>query len=248
MTVTADLVSLGSMSWSTLEWVWNEAANRVALQVLWCGVELTARRDEMAARAAVWAQVQAAYQKGASLSEISRLSGLSRAAIRVRARTEGWTRSDLDQEPVPCPAVARDRRADAVHPPLDNLPDERHVVIRQHRREWRDLDRLRREAIRATSASHSPPADLSSEEANRMSTREQLSQAKLLMTLYKNAVEALSAKQEGERRAHGFDYKIQQETGTVDKEKAEHDAKIAIEWKEWADSIGLSAKPSEEVH
>jgi hypothetical protein len=75
-----------------------------------------------------------------------------------------------------------------------------------------------------------------------MSTKEQLGQAKLLVTLYKNAVEALSAKQEGERRAHGFDYKIQQEVGSVDKEKAERDAKIAIEWKEWADRIGLSSE------
>jgi hypothetical protein len=81
-----------------------------------------------------------------------------------------------------------------------------------------------------------------------VSTKEQLGHAKLLMGLYKTAVEAITTKQEGERRAHGFDYRIQQETGTVDKEKAERDAKIAIEWKEWADSIGLSAKPSEEVH
>ncbi|HEV2605326.1 MAG TPA: hypothetical protein VGU24_16875, partial [Microvirga sp.] len=73
------------------------------------------------------------------MSEISRSSGLSRTAIRTRAHLEGWTRPDLDQEPLPCPAVARDRRADAVHPPLDSLPDERHAVIRQHRREWKDL-------------------------------------------------------------------------------------------------------------
>ena len=81
-----------------------------------------------------------------------------------------------------------------------------------------------------------------------MSSKEQLGHAKLLMTLYKNAVEAITTKQEGERRAHGFDYKLQQETRAVDKQKAERDAKIAIEWKEWADSIGLSAKPSEDVH
>jgi hypothetical protein len=81
-----------------------------------------------------------------------------------------------------------------------------------------------------------------------VSNKEQQSEAKLLMTIYKNAVEALTTKQEGERRAHGFDYKIQQETGTVDKEKAERDAKIAREFSQWADEIGLSAKPSEEVH
>ncbi len=196
----------------------------------------------MAARAAVWAQVRAGYEGGANLSELSRSSGLSRTAIRTRARLEGWTRPDLDQEPVPCPAVARDRRADAVHPPLDSLPDERHAVIRQHRREWRDLDRLRREAIRAASASHSSPADPSAEEANRMGNKERQSEAKLLMTLYKNAVEAITTKQEGERRAHGFDYKLQQEARGVDKEKAERDAKIAIEWKEWADRIGLSSE------
>jgi hypothetical protein len=115
-------------------------------------------------------------------------------------------------------------------------------VIRQHRREWRDLDRLRREAIRAASASHSSPADPSAEEANRMGNKERQSEAKLLMTLYKNAVEAITTKQEGERRAHGFDYKLQQEARGVDKEKAERDAKIAIEWKEWADRIGLSCE------
>ncbi len=201
----------------------------------------------MAARAAVWAQVRAAYEGGANLSELSRSSGLSRAAIRTRARLEGWTRPDLDQEPVP-PAEIRSRRTDAVHPPLDALPDERHALIRQHRREWRDLDRLRREAIRAASASHSPSVNPGAEGANRVSNKEQQSEAKLLMTIYKNAVEALTTKQEGERRAHGFDYKIQQETGTVDKEKAERDAKIAREFSQWADEIGLSAKPSEEVH
>jgi hypothetical protein len=235
------------MSCSTLEQVWNEAANRVALQVLWCGVELTARRDEMAARAAVWAQVQAAYQKGASLSELSRSSGLSRTAIRTRARLEGWTKPDAEQEPVPCHAVSKDRRPNAVHPPLDALPDERHALIRQHRREWRDLDRLRREAIRAASASHSPAANPGAEESNRVSTKEQLGHAKLLMGLYKTAVEAITTKQEGERRAHGFDYKLQQEVGSVDKQKAERDARLAIEWKEWADRIGLSCE-TEDVH
>ncbi len=194
----------------------------------------------MAAGAAVWAQVRAGYERGASFSELSRSSGLSRTAIRTRARLEGWTRPDAEQEPVPCPAGTRGRRPDAVHPPLDSLPDERHAVIRQHRREWRDLDRLRREAIRAASAS--PPASPSPEEANRVSSKEQLGHAKLLMTLYKNAVEAITTKQEGERRAHGFDYRTQQETGTVDKQKAERDAKIAIEWKEWADRIGLSCE------
>ena len=196
----------------------------------------------MAARADVWAQVRAAFEGGANLSELARSSGLSRTAIRTRARLEGWARSDAEQEPVPCPAETRSRPTDAVHPPLDSLPDERHAVIRQHRREWRDLDRLRREAIRAASASHSSPADPSAEEANRMGNKERQSEAKLLMTLYKNAVEAITTKQEGERRAHGFDYKLQQETGTVDKQKAERDAKIAIEWKEWADRIGLSCE------
>ena len=198
----------------------------------------------MAARADVWAQVRAAYEGGANLSELSRSSGLSRTAIRTRARLEGWTRSDAEQEPVP-PAEIRSRRTDAVHPPLDALPDERHALIRQHRREWRDLDRLRREAIRAASAS--PPASPSPEEANRVSSKEQLGHAKLLMGLYKTAVEAITTKQEGERRAHGFDYRIQQEVGSVDKEKAERDAKIAIEWKEWADRIGLSCE-TEDVH
>ncbi len=75
-----------------------------------------------------------------------------------------------------------------------------------------------------------------------MSTKEQQAYAKALMAMYRTAVEALSAKQEGERRAHGFDYKLQQETGTVDKQKAERDAKIAIEWKEWADRIGISSE------
>ncbi len=196
----------------------------------------------MAAGAAVWAQVRAGYQSGYSLSELSRSSDLSRTAIRTRARLEGWTRPDADQEPVPCPAGTKTRRTDAVPASFDSLPDERHVLIRQHRREWRDLDRLRREATRTASAPHSPPAHLSPEEASRWSTKEQLGHAKLLMTLYKNAVEALTTKQEGERRAHGFDYKIQQEVGVVDKEKAERDARLAIEWKEWADRIGLSSE------
>ncbi len=194
----------------------------------------------MAARAAVWAQVQAAYQEGASLSELSRSSGLSRAAIRTRARAEGWTKPETPQlsDPVSPGPLARVGTTS----PLDSLPDERPALIRQHRREWRDLDRLRREAIRATSASHSPAANPRAEEANQVSSKEQQAHAKLLMTLYKLAVEGLTTKQEGERRAHGFDYKIQQEVGSVDKEKAERDARIAIEWKEWADRIGLSSE------
>jgi hypothetical protein len=80
-----------------------------------------------------------------------------------------------------------------------------------------------------------------------LSTKEQQAYAKALMGLYKTAVEAITTKQEGERRAHGFDYKLQQEVGSVDKQKAERDAKIAIEWKEWADRIGLSCE-TEDVH
>jgi hypothetical protein len=80
-----------------------------------------------------------------------------------------------------------------------------------------------------------------------VSAKERQSEAKLLMAIFKLAVEGLTTKQEGERRAHGFDYKLQQETAAVDKEKAERDAKIAIEWKEWADRIGLSCE-TEDVH
>lgn len=80
-----------------------------------------------------------------------------------------------------------------------------------------------------------------------MDAKEQLGQAKALMAIFKLAVEGLSTKQEGERRAHGFDYRIQQEAGAVDKEKAERDAKIAIEWKDWADRIGLCSE-TEDVH
>jgi hypothetical protein len=175
----------------------------------------------MAAQAAVWAQVRAGYQQGASLSELARSSGLSRTAIRTRARLEGWTKPETAQpsDPVSPGPLARVGTTS----PLDSLPNERHALIRQHRREWRDLDRLGRESIRAASASHSSPADLSAKEANRMSTKEQQSHAKGLMGLFKAAVEGLTIKQEGERRAHGFDYKAQQEEkvdkGALDKQR-----------------------------
>jgi hypothetical protein len=104
--VTAALRALVPWLGSTLEQGWNEAANRWHFG--YSGGGGTDREEiEMAARADVWAQVRAAYEGGANLSELARSSGLSRTAIRTRARLEGWTRSDLDQEPLPCPAGAR---------------------------------------------------------------------------------------------------------------------------------------------
>jgi hypothetical protein len=50
-------------------------------------------------------------------------------------------------------------------------------------------------------------------------------------------VEGLTSKQEGEWRAHGFDYKLQQEAGTVDWENLEKERQDILAFNEFVDDL-----------
>ncbi len=55
------------------------------------------------------------------------------------------------------------------------------------------------------------PEDLTEDEKLQWSSHKRLAYAKTIASLYRTLVEGLTSKQEGERRAYGFDYKLQQE-------------------------------------
>jgi hypothetical protein len=81
------------------------------------------------------------------------------------------------------------------------------------------------------------PEDLTEDEKLQWSSHKRLAYAKTIASLYRTLVEGLTSKQEGEWRAHGFDYKLQQEAGTVDWENLEKERQDILAFNEFVDDL-----------
>ena len=142
---------------------------------------MTARYD--------WEGIRAAYEAGASMGELSRAHGVSKAAISKRARSGGWVRdtSGAVQRLATAKvngivnAVNPKKKAEAVERAADALA----AVIQRHKSEWERHWRIVEEALES--------GDFEA--------------AKLA----KITAETLRLRQDGERRAWGLDGKA--ETG-----------------------------------
>ena len=87
-----------------------------------------------------WETIRAEYEVGASMGELSRLHGVSKAAISKRARSEGWMQ-DLSGAVNRLTAAKVNGIVDTVNPvkkaaALDRAAEQKAAVIRRHKEEW----------------------------------------------------------------------------------------------------------------
>ena len=87
-----------------------------------------------------WETIRAEYEVGASMGELSRLHGVSKAAISKRARSEGWMQ-DLSGAVNRLTAAKVNGIIDTVNPvkkaaALDRAAEQKAAVIRRHKEEW----------------------------------------------------------------------------------------------------------------
>lgn len=163
-----------------------------------------------------WSDIKSAFERGVSTKKLSKINGVSRAAISTRAQKEGWTRPSAEEieRAVTNDTMSRLYGVKGQNPAEDaraigDVADERVAVIRGHRAEWKSLERLRRLAIKSAVDESFVPDGWDS--AVPFSNSARLKFSKEVASLYRTLVEALTAKQEAERRAHGFDHKMQLE-------------------------------------
>jgi CRISPR/Cas system-associated exonuclease Cas4 (RecB family) len=204
----------------------------------------------MARDHALWGIIRRDFEKGISTVKLSEHYKIPRSTLRHHIDTKGWLRpTRLTRDKAYIAAWEKAARGEASHDEMANLASsdgddghdalvstipEKAEIIRLHKIEWRDVDTLRKLAMKAAKTPGWAPADLTDEEKAKWSSSKRLSFARTVMSLYKSAVEAITAKQEGERRAHGFDYKDHLDK-TRNPEDAQREAKYV---KEWIENMG----------
>jgi hypothetical protein len=156
-----------------------------------------------------WLQIGEAYRSGASASSLSRIHQISRQAIDAKAKRMGWrkgeyveaVKSEVDSR-AHAKADGTDGVAEeALEAALDRAADARADIIREHRKQWAAMQKTLHDGMHLL---HAAPE---SEEPGEASMR--LKKAETMLNIFSKGTNAIFMYQEGQRRAHGFDYKIQ---------------------------------------
>lgn len=176
-----------------------------------------------------WDEIQELVEGGLSYTELSKQYGVSRQAISERAKRQGWVPGSASAE---VDRLTSERLAgvagltDATQRKgaMVRVADERASLIEKHREEWVRLEVLEQEIWRCMNDKDYLPTFWDTTPMPGDETKledpfdHQARKAHLrhLQQSYKSMAEAFMTKQEGQRRSHGFDYKIQQESGGKD--------------------------------
>jgi hypothetical protein len=177
---------------------------------------------------AEWQIIREAYEEGTSLTEIGRQYEVSAQAVHKQAKKRGWVRAHRrvsDVQPDVDAATTAKLVDEFNHAGFNHginhagedegyaeavagAADLRVGIIRRHRSAWDELRELERMAFQAAlEPDWVPPGD---EPGHSLPFSKRLDYATSLAKLYKQHAEQLMTAQEGERRANGFDYKLQQ--------------------------------------
>jgi hypothetical protein len=162
----------------------------------------------------VWDEVERQYRAGVIVHVIAQTFNVSRVRIRLQAERFGWTRGATGGDaasPGESSGAAPQTGAGAVI-----SPSARNGLFERRRGEWEGFYELRADAYRILRGE--TPWRL--EAVEKSSVLERIDLAKDLFALAEKDAKALMMAQEGERRAHGLDYKQQQEAQVVDEATA----------------------------
>ena len=103
--------------------------------------------------------------------------------------------------------------------------DERAHLIRFHQREWKDIEKIRKLAIKAFTDDEFKPSDADED----WSAKERLAYASKLFNMYNTAANALMVAQEGQRRSYGFDYRDQRKAANAEAQDQTRRAELMTE-------------------
>jgi hypothetical protein len=177
---------------------------------------------------AEWQIIRAAYEEGASLTEIGRRYEVSAQAVHKQAKKRGWVRADqglsdvqTDVDVATTAKLAGEFNHAGVNHGINHAGEDegyaaavagaadlRVGIIQRHRSAWSELPELQRTAFQAAlDPDWVPPGD---EPGHPLPFSKRIEYAMSVAKLYKQHAEQLMTAPEGERRANGFDYKLQQ--------------------------------------
>ncbi len=197
---------------------------------------------------AEWQIIREAYEEGTSLTEIGRQYEVSAQAVHKQAKKRGWIRANRGVSDVQADVDrlttaklaggfnhagvnhagvnhksinhASEDEGDAEA--LEGSADLRAGIIQRHRTAWNEVRELGRMAFQAAlEPDWVPPGD---ETGHPLPFGRRIEYATNLSRLFRQHAQDLMAAQEGERRAHGFDYKLQRS-----ETKPPEDPQLAIE-------------------
>jgi hypothetical protein len=189
----------------------------------------------------MWDEIARQYQAGIVVSVIAKTFNVSRVRIRRQAERFGWTRGATGRNaasPGEISGAAPQARADAVIP-----PPARDGLFERHQGEWEPLYELRADAYRVLRGE--TPRILDAVETS--SAWERMDIAKDLLTLIEKDAKVLMMAQEGERRAHGLDYKRQQEAQQEDEATARRRAELIRSFLNAVDGVKQRAERADAI-
>jgi transposase-like protein len=180
-----------------------------------CGVvsweeQLRGTQDGAAERGGLADDRGAVWAPGVNVSQLAERHGVSRAAIREQARRRGWVKGAPSETGAGPGHSATASLAWMEGQAGGRSADERErlALIRRHQRAWREVEGIREVAVKIVlDESFVPPGLTPPEDGGGLAWHKaRLAYAKTLIGLYDVTVRATTGAQEGERRAHGFDY------------------------------------------
>jgi hypothetical protein len=162
-----------------------------------------------------WEEIEQRYTEGAPVSTLARDFNVSRARITRRASKDGWHRQQAGLVPARVPGPRQDGPSGSVTDDVAKRAsplDQRALLSERHQAAWAEVYALRNDAYRILKGERTTL--LRDVGADPMQAR--VSAAEKLIAMFDKSVRALALAQEGERRAHGFDYRQQQEVRAED--------------------------------
>jgi hypothetical protein len=191
--------------------------------------------------AEMWDEIARQYQAGIVVSVIAKTFNVSRVRIRLQVERFGWTRGATRRNaasPGESSGAAPQAGADAVI-----SPPARDGLFERRRGEWEPLYELRADAYRILRGE--TPRILQGVEMSGV--LERIAIGKDLLTLIEKDAKALMMAQEGERRAHGLDYKQQQEAQTEDEATARRRAELIRSFLNAVDGVNQRAERADAI-
>ncbi|MEE1611887.1 hypothetical protein [Microvirga sp. CF3016] len=174
-----------------------------------------------------WQKLGEEWSAGSSVSSLSLKYNVSRKAIDNAAKRNGWIKNPIVNQALT--VVRREKTEDDPRTGTENarvvhVACDRATLILQHQGQWSDIYELRQDAFRML---RGEPMRLVSnrdvldengvivEKAETLSLTKRIALAHKLMAIFEADARSMMTAQEGERRAWGFDYKLQQDGNAV---------------------------------
>jgi hypothetical protein len=152
-----------------------------------------------------WDEIREKIQAGMKPGQLAKIyKPISRQAIDKKAREHGWFnhRTEIDQRAIDkADGLRAGQSVEEASYAIESASNERAILILKHRQQWAEIDEFRTASI------------LAARDAMKARTHTEkmkgFAEANALIGFYTRHANALSFGQEGQRRAYGFDYKLQ---------------------------------------